>query len=293
MNYRHAYHAGNFADVFKHTVLIHIIRYLQRKDGGIRIVDTHAGTGMYALDSAEAQKTGEWREGIGRLLGLSLDEPEGSLPTAGAKLVSDETVAAYLELVRRYNSGAQLNHYPGSPVIARDLLRGQDVLVANELHPADFEALQNEFIRDRQTKTLNLDGWLVPKSVLPPKERRGVVLIDPPFEQPDEFGRMTGALTEGVRRFATGTYVFWYPIKDPAPVSAFKHRVRNLGLGRIIAAELFIRSPLQTSVLNGCGLLIHNPPFGLIEWLEGLLPLLAEVLAQDAAATWRLETHLA
>jgi len=299
MNYRHAYHAGNFADVFKHLVLVYVVNYLSRKERGFRFIDTHAGTGMYDLGSIEAQKTGEWRDGIGRL--LTADKDQGSDagrdrdPGGNAlkMLSADPIIKIYLDVIRSCNAdtaGGPLKRYPGSPCLVRALLRAQDAMVVNELHPRDFDTLTSVFARDRQVKVLNLDGWLVPKSTLPPKERRGVILIDPPFEDAGEFGRMARALTDGVRRFANGTYIFWYPIKDPRPIDGFKQEIARLKLERVIAAELFIRSPCDTDVLCGCGLMIHNPPFGLETWLEELLPALASLLGQSMQATYRLHT---
>ena len=285
MNYRHAYHAGNFADVLKHLVLVHVVDYLKRKDGGFRIVDTHAGLGLYDLGGIEAGKTGEWRAGIGRLLdGASVD---------ARQLATDATVSAYLDIVREVGGAgdAGLMQYPGSPMIARRLLREQDRLVVNELHPDDMATLKSNFARDRQTKVLNLDGWVVVKSALPPPERRGVILIDPPFECGGEFDRMAQALADGVRRFATGVYVLWYPTKDEGGVAAFKRKLTELDLGEQLAVELNIgRDPDGQSPqrLAGCGLVIHSPPFGLDNWLAGLLPRLSAVLAQGPSANWAL-----
>src|SRR5262245_49606000 len=182
MNYRHAYHAGNFADVFKHVVLTRIVEYLKRKPAAFRVIDTHAGAGLYDLSSEEAQKTGEWRDGIGRLL--------------DAKLPDDiaDILAPYLRAVRTGEPEGALTHYPGSPVLARRLLRRGDVLAANEAHPEDRALLKAEFARDTQAKILEIDAWAAIKALLPPKERRGVVLIDPPFEEPGEFQRITEGL---------------------------------------------------------------------------------------------------
>lgn len=290
MNYRHAYHAGNFADVLKHLVLVHVISYLARKEKGFRVVDTHGGIGVYDLGGMEAGKTGEWQQGIGRLIDGSTADHE--------TLRRDPSVATYLDAVLAFNplpvSGAarpELGSYPGSPALARHLLRPQDALLVNELHPDDYIELKAHFARDRQTTVLNLDGWLVVKSALPPKERRGVVLIDPPFEVAGEFGRMVKALSEGARRFATGVYVLWYPIKDVAAVRRFKRDLTALGLGSTIAVELSTHtaSGKDSTGLAGTGLIVHNPPFGLAEWLEGLLPSLCAVLARGPGGAWTLE----
>ena len=189
MNYRHAYHAGNFADVLKHLVLALVIDYMRRKEAPFRVIDTHAGCGRYALGSIQAGKTGEWRGGIGRLLG-----PDSKpLPPDVAKVMRP-----YLDAVRAENPAPPLEVYPGSPLIARHLMREQDVLVANELHPEDHADLKSAIGRDRRVKLLALDGWVALKSLLPPKERRGVVLIDPPFEQEGEFDRLSGGVGRGL-----------------------------------------------------------------------------------------------
>ena len=271
MNYRHIYHAGNFADVVKHATLALIIEHLKLKPAPFRVIDTHAGLGRYELSAIEAQKTGEWRDGIGRLL----SQP---LPPAIA-----EILAPYLSAVAYENPGrapgAGLAAYPGSPLVARHLMRAWDQLVVNELHPEDHAELAKLFARDKQTKVLGLDGWAALKALLPPKERRGVVLIDPPFEEPGELSRLTVALQDAHRRFATGTFLLWYPIKDQRPVFAFRRELTGLGLEKLLSVELLIK-PTTGEGLSGCGLVILNPPFQLKEKLELLLPYFADLFAQ-------------
>lgn len=290
MNYRHAYHAGNFADVFKHLVLVYAIEHLKRKDKPFRVIDTHAGIGRYDLAAGEAMRTGEWREGIGRLIATRHSDWPGSTAVLG----DDPIVSAYLAAIaatgaNRGQAAHTIKDYPGSPALVRALLRPQDALLANELHPEDAQALTRLFSRDRQTKILNLDGWLVPKSALPPPERRGVVLVDPPFEEAGEFDRLCQVLRDGLKRFATGTYLLWYPIKDLAPVDDFKRRLAEMAAGHAVAAEIFIRAPRAPDKLNGCGLIIHNPPYQLTDWLEATLPALVDVLRQGQGAFWRIE----
>lgn len=268
MNYRHAYHAGNFADVVKHIVLVRVIEYLKRKDKAFRIVDTHAGSGIYDLSGPQAQKTGEWREGIGQLL---------------AKWPGGESVALlqpYLEAVGA-GGGAAIETYPGSPLIARRLLRKQDRLSAVELHPEEAQPLRNLFAGDHQVRVIELDGWLVPGSQLPPKEKRGAVLIDPPFEKEGEFQRMTAALREGSRRWPGGIYLLWYPVKDTAQVTAFRKEISACGVRDVVDVHFMIRRPAPDGPprLDGCGVIVLNPPFTLEGELrtvfKAVLPLLA------------------
>jgi 23S rRNA (adenine2030-N6)-methyltransferase len=275
MNYRHAYHAGNFADVVKHAILALVITYLKRKETPFRVIDTHAGAGAYDLSAEAAERTGEWRNGIGRLIGPGA-EP---VPAPHA-----ETLKPYLDVVRAMNPPGSLLRYPGSPRLARALMRPGDQLVANELHPEDSAALRALFARDPGTKVLGLDGWLALKSLLPPKERRGAILIDPPFEEPDELERMRGALREAVARFATGVYLLWYPIKDPKPIAALHRALLADGHTRLLKVELLIRAPRHPDILNGTGLLLLNPPHLLDETLQQLMPFLAGRLAHGPGA---------
>lgn len=201
MNYRHIYHAGNFADVLKHAVLARLVTYLQQKEKAFRVLDTHAGIGLYDLSSEEAQKTGEWRDGIGRLL-------EGELPAEIAAIL-----APYLQSIRTLNPGPELTLYPGSPKLARMLFRPQDRLSAMELHPDDYETLHRLFDGDFQSRVTELDGWLALGAHLPPKEKRGLILVDPPFEKEGEYERLADGLARGYRRFAGGVYCLWYPFE--------------------------------------------------------------------------------
>lgn len=280
MNYRHAFHAGNFADVLKHAVLALAIERLKHKPAPFRVIDTHAGIGVYDLEADEAQRTGEWREGIGRLLGSEAV----AIPHAVAPLL-----APYLDAVRAFNPGSALDCYPGSPAIARHLLRRDDRMIVNELHPDDSAALSRHFARDKQTKVLSLDGWIALKSVLPPPERRGVILIDPPFEEAGELQRLESGLVEAVRRFATGVYLLWYPIKDTKPIDRFHRRLKDLALPKMMCADLLIRAARNPDVLNGCGLVILNPPYPLHEELAVLGEFLATTLARGPGARFEVQ----
>ncbi|MGN7291644.1 23S rRNA (adenine(2030)-N(6))-methyltransferase RlmJ [Rhizobium sp. SAFR-030] len=275
MNYRHIYHAGNFADVLKHAVLCLLIRYMQKKDKAFRVLDTHAGTGLYDLSSEEAQKTGEWREGIGRLLSADL-APEVT-----------QLLAPYLDAVREMNPDGGITLYPGSPKLARLLFRPQDRLAAMELHPDDFGRLWRLFEGDYQVRVTELDGWLSLGAHLPPKEKRGLVLIDPPFEIDGEYERLAKGLATAYRRFPGGTYCLWYPIKKGAPIRQFHEDLQALEIPKMLCAELLVRSDRETTGLSGSGLIVVNPPFTLKADLHRLLPVLKEVLAQDRYASQR------
>jgi 23S rRNA (adenine2030-N6)-methyltransferase len=281
MNYRHAYHAGNFADVLKHAALAMVIEHLKRKDAPFRVIDTHAGAGRYALASTEAGKTGEWLGGIARLIG-----PDASaLPPDVAR-----RLGPYLDAVRRENRGERLVSYPGSPALALTLMRPQDVLIANELHPEDRAALKAAIGSDRRVKVMGLDAWVAIKSLLPPKERRGVTLIDPPFEVADELERMSQGLTQALQRFATGVFLAWYPIKDPKRIARFHARLAEMGPQRLMRVELMIQRPINTERLNGCGLIVANPPFTLEEDMAAVLPDLSRRLTADGGgAGYRLD----
>ncbi len=275
MNYRHIYHAGNFADVLKHAVLARLIRYAQNKDKAFRVLDTHAGTGIYDLSSEEAQKTGEWRDGIGRLM-------EADLPAPVAELL-----APYLDAVRELNPSGDIKRYPGSPKLARMLFRPQDRLSAMELHPEDAGRLQRLFEGDYQVRATELDGWLALGAHLPPKEKRGIVLVDPPFEEEGEYDRLVRGFATGYRRFPGGTYCLWYPIKKGAPPKSFHEALQALQIPKMLCAELTVKSDREETGLSGSGLIIVNPPFTLKAELHLMLPVLKTVLTQDRFASHR------
>src|SRR5215813_3621483 len=201
MNYRHAFHAGNFADVIKHIVLTRILTYLQEKPAAFRVIDTHAGAGLYDLESDEAQRGGEWKTGIARVMQARFSAETGEL------------LKPYLDIVRAFNARAELKAYPGSPLIARGLLRPQDRLVACEVEPNARKSLIDSLRRDTQARVVDLDGWVGLPAFVPPKERRGLVLIDPPFEAKDEFERLGATFSEAFEKWPTGIYLIWYPAK--------------------------------------------------------------------------------
>ncbi|WP_137933799.1 23S rRNA (adenine(2030)-N(6))-methyltransferase RlmJ [Mesorhizobium comanense] len=277
MNYRHAYHAGNFADVVKHVVLTRLLEYLKQKDKAFRVVDTHAGTGRYDFSSVEAQKTGEWQGGIGRLVGASLDAGVAAL------------LAPYLETVGSLNREGGMRKYPGSPLLIRNLLRKQDRLSAIELHPKDAAKLKAEFAADFQTRVMELDGWLALGAHLPPKEKRGLVLIDPPFEEEGEFGRLVDGLVKAHKRWPGGIYALWYPIKDRKAVIAFRKALKQSGIPKLLDIEFEIRPASSEPSLDGTGMVVVNPPFTLEGELRTILPALHKVLAVQQPADWSLE----
>ncbi|MGJ8570535.1 MAG: 23S rRNA (adenine(2030)-N(6))-methyltransferase RlmJ [Hoeflea sp.] len=272
MNYRHSYHAGNFADVLKHAVLAQIITYLKRKDQAFRVIDTHAGIGIYNLSSVEAQKTGEWRDGIGRIIGADLS------PELKAFL------APWLAAVETLNPEGGVSHYPGSPKVSRLVMRKQDRLTAIELHPEDAQQLRAKFEGDYQTRVIELDGWLSLGAHLPPKEKRGLVLIDPPFEADGEYDRIIDGLARATRRFPGGTYMVWHPIKADSPLAAFDRKLTALGRPRTLTVRLMTRDNISAPGLNGSGLVIINPPFTLEAELKQVLPELTRLLAQGTGA---------
>lgn len=272
MNYRHSYHAGNFADVLKHAVLAQIITYLKRKEPAFRVIDTHAGTGIYDLSSAEAQKTGEWRDGVGRILAANLSLELGAF------------LAPWLEAVRALNPDGGIRYYPGSPKLARHLMRKQDRLSAIELHPADVRQLRTAFEGDFQVRVIELDGWLALGAHLPPKEKRGLVLIDPPFEAEGELDRLVDGLARASRRFPGGTYMLWHPIKAGSQLPAFENKLVALGRPNTLSVRMLARDNKTTPGLNGSGLVIVNPPFTLEAELKSVLPELACLLAQGPGA---------
>ena len=266
MNYRHAFHAGNFADVMKHATLARILTYLMQKPAAFRVIDTHAGIGRYSLTGEEARRSPEWAEGIDRLLKADLSVPVRDL------------LAPYLGVVESENRNGVLSRYPGSPLIARKLFREQDRLSALELHPADYRKLRDLFEGDIQVRVTELDGWLALNAYVPPKEKRGLVLVDPPFEEPGEFGRLVDGLAKAHRKWATGLYMLWYPLKEPREVNAFTAELKASGIARMLRAELTIGPPIAGR-LYGSGLILVNPPFTLEAELKLLLPALAAALA--------------
>jgi 23S rRNA (adenine2030-N6)-methyltransferase len=277
MNYRHAFHAGGFADVLKHAVLARILVHLRGKPAAFRVIDTHAGAGRYDLAGPEASRGGEWRDGIGRLLGAAIGEEARTL------------LAPYLDAVSACNGGGGLATYPGSPALVRALLRPQDRLIACELEPIAAAVLARYLARDARCKAVAIDGWTALNAYVPPKERRGLVLVDPPFEETGEFARLAQGLEAAHRKWPGGTYLLWYPIKERDAPDALARRLRRSGMAKILRVELSVPVPRGSGRLGACGLIVVNPPWTLAGELEILLPELAVALAAERGAAHRVD----
>ncbi|MGA7986582.1 MAG: 23S rRNA (adenine(2030)-N(6))-methyltransferase RlmJ [Burkholderiales bacterium] len=262
--YRHQFHAGNFADVFKHALLVRLLLALRRKDKPFAYLDTHAGTGRYDLEHPWAQKNAEFRDGIARIF------DHGDVPPL---------VAPYLAAVRSENPDGRLRWYPGSPLIARRLLRAGDRALLTELNKKDCAALEKLFLRDRQVAVRLMDGYQSLKAHLPPKERRGLVLIDSSFDRKHEFERLTEALRVAHERWPTGVYALWFPLMEPAAMRAFERQIEASGIRRILWLELRLGAQRTADKLDGCGMIVVNPPYGFAEEAAPLVDWLARTLA--------------
>jgi 23S rRNA (adenine2030-N6)-methyltransferase len=279
MNYRHAFHAGSFADVVKHIVLVRILTYLHEKPAPFRVIDSHAGAGLYDLSGDEAQRTGEFLTGIARVLQARLSEAAFPL------------VEPYLEIVRSFNPQRGLTAYPGSPLIARKLLRPQDSLVACEVAPLTRKQLIAALRRDPQARVVDIDGWVGLPAYVPPKERRGVVLIDPAFEAKDEFDRLARGFAEAFAKWPTGIYVLWYPAKSRRATDELAQTVASLApAGKVLRIEFSSAPQRADGPLTSAGLLIVNPPWTLPAEMKTILPELEKPLGQGGAGRFRLET---
>jgi 23S rRNA (adenine2030-N6)-methyltransferase len=290
MNYRHAFHAGNFADVFKHAVLGRILMHLRAKPAAFRVIDTHAGIGLYDLNSDEARRGAEWHDGIGRLIA------ERASNTFGAE--AETQLMPLFDILAALNPPGALDIYPGSPALVRAWLRPQDRLLACELEPKAAAALAANLRGDPRIKTLAIDGWTALSAYVPPKERRGVVLVDPPYEKPDDFVRLAEGLAVAHHKWPTGIYMLWYPIKDRSGPDRLAKAVRRLAIPKILRAEMMVAPPSADGPLTGSGLILVNPPWTLEGELKILSPVLSRLFARDrdgarpaalSRATWRLD----
>jgi 23S rRNA (adenine2030-N6)-methyltransferase len=270
VNYRHAFHAGNFADVFKHVFLTRILLYLARKEPPFRVIDTHAGEGEYDLQSDEAIRGGEWRDGIGRLGDLTeVDE------------ASYDLLKPYLDMVGPLNAEGLPPIYPGSPRIIQALMRPQDRATLCELRPDSFAELRTKFRRDERIACLHLDGYTGLKAGVPPKERRGLVLIDPPYERANELDLAWSAMLAAHAKWPTGIYALWYPVKDARTIASFVRQIAQGGVRRVLRLELAVDDVPPGGKLARAGLIIVNPPYVLDGEASVLLPMLARKLAHS------------
>ncbi len=277
MNYRHAFHAGNHADVLKHLIVSRIIALLARKEAPFVCIDSHAGLGLYDLKGDEASRTGEWLEGIARLW------------NAAERPASTDD---YFGVLKAMNPDGELRYYPGSPELARELTRAQDRVLLNEKHPQDGQLLKENMKGDRRVAVHLGEGWHVPRALLPVAEKRALLLIDPPFEQSDELDRCITALNESIGRMRQTIVAIWYPIKDERQLKRFYQGLSKSTAPKLLRAELFVHSPDDATRLSGSGLVIANAPWGLEDELKQLLPWLAKTLAQSQG-DWRLDWLIA
>lgn len=282
MNYRHAFHAGGFADVIKHIVLVRILSYLHEKASPFRFIDTHAGAGLYDLTSEEARRGGEWLTGIARLRQARFSAETATL------------IEPYLDIVRAFNPEPELKVYPGSPLIARALLRPQDRLTACEVEPKARKRLVEALRRDTQARVVDVDGWLALPAFVPPNERRGLVLIDPPYEQKDEFERLADGFAQAFSRWPTGSYLLWYPVKSRRATDGLARRVADAvtagpSPGKCLRLEFSVAPQDLGTALTSAGLLMVNPPWTLAGELKAILPELQKPLGQGGAGRFRLE----
>jgi len=263
MNYRHSFHAGNSADVVKHSLLIALVRALQHKPGALTLIDTHAGCGLYDLGGEDAQRTGEANQGVLRVFA----EPSPFLEE-------------YRAAVGAVNAGAEPRYYPGSPRILAQLLRPQDFLILNEKHPEDAYALRGA-MRGTSAAVHQRDAYELWLAMLPPRTARGVVVVDPPYEQTDERARITATLASAHRKWAHGVTVIWYPLKDRETHRRWKQQLRKLGIPKFLVVEHWLYDSEQRDIYNGAGLFIVNPPYAFTQALPPLLEALRAALAPE------------
>ncbi len=257
LSYRHSFHAGNHADVLKHTVQSLILEALKEKEKPFLYLDTHAGAGRYQLSSAHAERTGEYLEGIARI--WQQDDTPAELEP-------------YLNVVSAFNRSGQLRYYPGSPLIARELMRPQDQLLMTELHPSDFPLLRAEFRDDERATVTRGDGYQQLKAKLPPASRRGLILIDPPYELKTDYQAVVSGINEGYKRFATGVYALWYPVVLRQQIKRMIHDLEATGIRRILQIELAVRPDSDQRGMTASGMIVINPPWKLEQQMTTLLP---------------------
>lgn len=264
MNYRHLYHAGNFADALKHAILVILLQALQRKQMPFCFLDTHAGIGLYELQSTQAQKKQEYENGIAKLISLE-------------KNLLPQPLQEYLSIVKKYNPENDLSFYPGSPLIAENLLREQDHMILCELHKEDYHTLKDNFFGAKNVAVHHLDGYLGMKAFSPPKQKRGLVLIDPPFEVTNEFEQIFQAVQRALKHWRSGHFMIWYPIKNQSAVNAFYRDIQSLQTEHVII-HFSLNNPVEIGKLSSCGILLINPPWQVKETIETILPALSSAV---------------
>jgi len=274
LSYRHSYHAGNYADVLKHSVLIHILEYLKNKDKPFCYVDTHAGAGMYSLRSEQAVKTNEYQQGIGALW------QQDDLPRA---------IAEYRELIKSFNGADQLAFYPGSPLIAMELMRKQDRLFLYELHNTEIKILEAAIKKDKRVTVLHKDGFQGCLRLMPPQQRRGLVLIDPSYEIKTDYQQVTEAIIQLHKRFATGTYALWYPVVERQRINELEEKITGSQLRNVQLFELAQAADSDQYGMNASGMIVVNPPWTLKAEMEQVLPYLAKHLGIEGQGSHRIK----
>jgi 23S rRNA (adenine2030-N6)-methyltransferase len=272
LSYRHSYHAGNFADVLKHIVLVEILEYMTHKDKVFDYIDTHAGAGLFSLESEHATRLNEYAGGIARL--EAKDWPE---------------LASYFEIISHYNDNGTLAYYPGSPMFASHFLRHGDRAWLYELHPADFDLLNSNIGRDRQVRVKQEDGFKGLLSLLPPLSRRGLVLIDPPYEVKTDYQQVVKTVVLAHKKFATGIYALWYPVVDRVRIDQLEKSFISSGIKDIQVFELAIAPDSHASGMTSSGMIVINPPWTLMDKMSRVLPKLVSALSDDAGAYYRCE----
>ena len=272
LSYRHSFHAGNFADVIKHVVIVEILEYLTQKDKAFEYIDTHAGAGVFSLKSDHATKLQEYSNGIGKL--KAQDWPE---------------LARYFEIISSFNETGSLAYYPGSPMFARHFLRPQDRAWLFELHPADIDLLMNNIGRDRQIRVKQEDGFKGLLSLLPPLSRRGLVLIDPPYEVKTDYRQVVNTVILAHKKFSTGTYAIWYPVVDRTRIDQLEKNFVTIGIRNIQRFELAIAPDSHAGGMTSSGMIVINPPWTLMEKMSRLLPKLVSKLADDKGAFYKCD----
>ncbi|OYV18326.1 MAG: DNA (exogenous) processing protein [Methylococcaceae bacterium NSP1-1] len=275
LSYRHSFHAGNFADVLKHIILIKILEHLKKKDKPFCCIDTHAGPGEYALDEGYALKNREFENGIGKLW------QRDDLP---------DSVANYVNFIKKFNNTDELSRYPGSPLIIKQFLRNKDRLFLYELHSTEIELLSAAVNRDRRIKVFHADGLKNVLGLLPPNEHRGMILIDPSYEIKSDYNLVIETLIQMHKRFATGTYALWYPVVERSRNKHLEKAIKNSGIKNVQLFELGIKTDTHEHGMTASGMIVVNPPWTLAADIQQILPWLADVLGIDGAGLYRIET---